>query len=118
MEELKLDYLKELGGGDNDFIIEMLQTYIDETGKDMHALQSSLNEGNLKRIGFLAHRCKAAFRILGLEKMFQDANDLEQNVKAENASASTFEEPVNALIEGIKNSLVQAESCIKELSNQ
>jgi HPt (histidine-containing phosphotransfer) domain-containing protein len=117
MEELKLDYLKELGGGDNDFIIEMLQTYMDETGKDMLALQVSLEEKNLKRIGFLAHRCKAAFRILGLEKMFQEANDLEQNVKAENAVASTFEKPVNILIDGIKNSLVQAENCIERLSN-
>lgn len=118
MEALKLDYLTELGAGDNEFIIEMLQTYIDETGTDMHALESSLNEGNLKRIGFLAHRCKAAFRILGLEKMVVDAENLEQGVKIENAEASAFEEPVKALIEGIKDSLVQAKNCILQLSNQ
>jgi hypothetical protein len=77
-----------------------------------------LEDNNLKRIGFLAHRCKAAFRILGLEKMFQNADDLEHNVTAKNAVASTFEKPVNVLIEGIKNSLLQAENCIKRLSNQ
>ena len=117
MVELNLDYLTELGGGDNEFIVEMLQTYLDETGKDMLEMEKSLQSKDLKRVGFLAHRCKAAFRMLGLESMTNSAENLEQDVKSENASDTDFAPTVNALIADMKESFKQAQEWIEKLSD-
>jgi len=117
MEKINLDYLTELGGGDNEFVVDMLQTYVDETGKDMLELEKSKNEGNLKRIGFLAHRCKAAFQMLGLKQLVQDAEALEQGVKVETAVISDFEQLVNKVNQCIEVSIEEAKILISEKSN-
>lgn len=117
MVELNLDYLTELGGGDNDFIVEMLRTYLDETGKDMLELEKSLHTKDLKRIGFLAHRCKAAFRMLGLDDMAATAETLEQGVKIGGATTTDFEPTIISLLDDMKKSFEQAQDWIEKLSD-
>lgn len=115
MTEINLDYLNELSGGDNDFVIEMLKTYLEETSKDIDEIKRSFVEGNLQRISFLAHRCKAAFRMLGLDNMTDTAEHIEKEAKVETAVIGDFKLAIEQLTKGASSSFEQAREWIKRL---
>lgn len=118
MGKINLDYLNELGGGDADFTIEMLETYLEETSRDMDELQTALDEDNLKRIGFVAHRTKAAFRMLGLDEITEIAQELESTAKKGKVSAKLLTVPINNLIADARVSFEEAKELIADLKRQ
>jgi HPt (histidine-containing phosphotransfer) domain-containing protein len=118
MAKINLDYLNELGGGDVEFTIEMLQTYLEETTKDVQELQEALTNENSERIAFIAHRTKAAFRMLGLNEITEMAQNIELTAKKGNIPAKALRIPVNSLIDEAKNSFEEAQQLIKNLKHQ
>ena len=118
MIQIDLDYLNGLGGGDNNFVIDMLQTYIEETNKDMQELRQALTNQDVKRITFLAHRSKAAFRMLGLESMADNAEKIEKMANAEDASVNNVLKDVTELIADAETSFQQAKDWIDKLKTE
>ncbi len=118
MTSINLSYLNELGDGDHEFVIEMLETYLDETTKDMKTLSQVLEEENLERIGFVVHRSKAAFRMLGLQDMTDLAQDIELAAKKGLISAKSLRVPINSLIEQAEQSFKEAQQYIDQLNGQ
>ena len=115
MNKINLEYLNELGGGDMEFVVEMLQTYIEETSKDMEALGLALEQSDLKRISFLAHRSKAAFKMLGLNSLSEAAEKLEQQAKTETVLTDALTQNINFIRTHAADSFVQAEKLIAGL---
>jgi len=113
MIKIDLNYLKELSHGDHDFIVEMLETYVEETSKDITAIEQCFQDKNLERISFLAHRCKAAFRMLGLEGLTIAAETVEKGAKVENALEEDFKEPIQQIIRDAKTSFEHAKELIE-----
>ena len=118
MVEINLNYLNELSGGDSGFVIEMLQTYLEETSKDIDEIKNNFTKGDLQRISFLTHRCKAAFSMLGLQSMTDLATKIEQDAKAENAIISDFKQPIEQLSKDAFSSFEQAKEWISKLQVQ
>jgi HPt (histidine-containing phosphotransfer) domain-containing protein len=118
MAKINLDYLNELGGGDSDFTIEMLETYLEETTKDVHELSEALNTEDIERIAFISHRSKAAFRMLGLNEITEIAQNIELTAKKGGIPAKALRVPVNSLIEEAKASFDEARQLIQDLKNQ
>ncbi len=116
MADINLDYLKGLGGDDNEFIVEMLQTYKEETGKDMDELRKSLEKKDLQRISFLAHRCKAAYSMLGLQDMMHAAQVIEKTAKAEGCTIEQIQPALEKLLAETDETFKQAEAWIQKLS--
>ncbi len=116
MTKINLNYLQDLGGGDNDFIIDMLNTYLDETGRDVQNMLQSLREQDWKRIGFLAHRSKSAFRMIGLQQLNQDTEALEELLKENPINPNAIEKVLTQIIDTAKNSFEQAQKEIDRLS--
>ncbi len=109
MTKINLTYLNELCGGDADFLSELLQTYIDETGRDVDYLAEALTQSDIPRIGFWAHKIKAAFKMLGLNLLAEKAELLEYNSKKANSKMSDFNEHVIFIVENAKVSFKQAQ---------
>lgn len=118
MAKINLDYLTELGGDDTEFTIEMLNTYLEETSRDIEELAEALASENAERIAFVAHRTKAAFRMLGLDEITDMAQAIELTAKKGNVPAKALSVPVNSLIEEAKTSFEEAKTLIQKLSNQ
>ena len=114
MNKINLDYLNQLGAGDFEFVAEMLQTYIDESSKDITAIEESWQAEDIKRVGFLSHRSKAAFKMLGLEGLAEVAQKLEQKIKNGSPTKAEIKDDVFYIVDHARKSFVEAAQLIKD----
>ena len=113
MEPINLSYLKELSGGDNEFIIDMLETYIEETSSDIEQLLTAINNKNLGKIAFITHRLKSAFQMFGLVESKELAQEIELMAKANRVPIHSLRVPIIGLIENAKASCLEASTLIE-----
>ncbi|MCP4440743.1 MAG: PAS domain S-box protein [Aureispira sp.] len=87
--KIDLSYLRELSGDDNEFIADILSTFLEENPKDIASTQEAMQNKDIPQIGKLAHKMKSSFQMLGIEDVRLLAFNIEQGAKKEEAS---FEE--------------------------
>lgn len=66
-EYIDLQVLKDLTGDDEDFIKEMIQTYLDSAPADFEKLKEQYNQGDIELPGKTAHKMKGATRSMGIK---------------------------------------------------
>ncbi|MDZ4666991.1 MAG: hypothetical protein SGJ00_03805 [bacterium] len=74
---IDLTYLKEISGGDNNFIKEMLELYINSTANEAVLFKDLLAKNDFESIGHLAHKMKAPIQMLGANELFNKIRVLE-----------------------------------------
>ncbi|MEZ4883675.1 MAG: ATP-binding protein [Chitinophagales bacterium] len=79
-------YLYEFSDGDLDFIQDMLETFLEQTPKQMDELSDACEDLNHEKVYKIAHRIKPSFMMIGLTELEELAQTVEQMAKA-----STFE---------------------------
>lgn len=65
-----------------EFRVEMIQTFLDETPKDMAQMESMAQAGNWSEVGKSAHKMKSSIKMFGLESLKNQAVEIEQCGKA------------------------------------
>jgi HPt (histidine-containing phosphotransfer) domain-containing protein len=73
----KLDYLKEIGSNNVDFIKSIIEMYIEDAPKNIIAIKTSLQEKNFNAIKLNAHKLKSSSRALGAESLALIAANIE-----------------------------------------
>ena len=81
MESPKLDYIKEISGGDLKFEQEIVKVMKEEFPQEKENYFTSLEKGDEKSIAEIVHKIKHKFSILGLEKGYETAMEYEENLK-------------------------------------
>lgn len=81
MENIDLTYLNEISGGDNSFIREMLDLFINTTAIEVNEFDHLLAEGNYEAIGQLAHKMKAPIQMIGASVLFDKLRAIENDGK-------------------------------------
>lgn len=81
--ELDLKYLEELSGGDKDFINEMIETFVEETPKDVAHLKEQLEAKEWVELGKTAHKLKSSVKMFGFPTTTELAFEVEQDGKNE-----------------------------------
>lgn len=76
-KNIDLSYLDELALGSNEFKIEMIESFITTTPESIETMKKSIEEGNWKTIGGLAHKMKTSFSFVGMENMVQLSKKLQ-----------------------------------------
>ncbi len=80
--KVDLSYLKEMSGGNNDLVLEMIsifKTQVDEFAGDMDQL---LAEKKYDLLGKLAHKAKSSVSIMGLNELAIRLKELENSACA------------------------------------
>jgi len=90
--KIDLSYLRELSGDDNEFIADILSTFLEENPKDLASTQEAMDNKDIPQIGKLAHKMKSSFQMLGIEDARALAFQIEQSAKSD---ATSFEEISN-----------------------
>lgn len=75
---IDLSYLKEISGGDNSFIKEMLELYVTTTAAEADLFSDLYQNNDLEGIGHLAHKMKAPIQMLGATDLFNAIRLLEK----------------------------------------
>jgi len=82
MSELDLTYLNEISGGDEEFIVDMIETFLEETPKDVDDMKTQLEGQNWSELGKVAHKLKSSIKMFGFETLKNQVLFLEQSGKS------------------------------------
>ena len=63
MANVDLSYLNEISGGDKEFIDEMINTFLEETPKDLAAIKEHSDSSNWTEVGKTAHKLKSSIKM-------------------------------------------------------
>jgi hypothetical protein len=114
MNRIKLDYIYELSGGDVDFIVSMLKTYVEETGKEIKFLEESFASNDRARISFWAHKIKASFQLMGLQYLSRATLELELKSKNEDLPIDGLRKDFDYIAENAEISFQHAQRLVKD----
>lgn len=78
---IDFDYLDEITGGDREFQVELIQTFLEDMPICLAALNKALQEKDLKVIESRAHQLKGASGAVGIWRMSELAKQLELQAK-------------------------------------
>ena len=77
LEYFTLDYIKDLSGGDDSFVEDMLTIFIHEIPELLNKMILSLNSGDKQGIAKYAHRLQSSFVMIQREDIKNDLKRLE-----------------------------------------
>lgn len=82
--------LLEISGDDRQFVIELLESYVKQTGTDIEAIEQSKSLGDAQAVKFAAHRLRSSSGAVGakhtaaacseIETIIDNHHTLEKNV--------------------------------------
>jgi CheY-like chemotaxis protein len=76
-----LDYLKEVSGNNQDFILEMVQTFITTLPQTLLELKDASTVENWDTLSRLAHQIKPSFTLMGLEFLRSKVAKIEESAR-------------------------------------
>lgn len=76
-----LDQLNELADGDQDFVMSMVDTFLEHTPQQFAELKRAKDSGDLATVGGIAHKIKPNIDLFGLEDIKETIREVEQKGK-------------------------------------
>ncbi|WP_316738958.1 Hpt domain-containing protein [Pedobacter aquatilis] len=104
---LDLSYLVEMVGHDPEFMIEIFNTFIEQTPFYMAELEDALDQKNWKRVADCAHKIKPTFTYVGRTDVKEFVHTIERSAR-ELIELDTLPERVKQLhqhLQGIYNQI-------------
>jgi CheY-like chemotaxis protein len=78
-----LTYLKDIASGSNDFIREMLETFMSQTPPLLESMEKYLAEKKWKELSGLAHKMKPTIDFIGIHSIRETVKNIEDYSRAE-----------------------------------
>jgi CheY-like chemotaxis protein len=76
-----LDYLKRVSGNNEEFIREMIQTFVSSLPQTTAGMTEAVAKGDWDALSRLAHQVKPSFTLMGLDKLREKASLIEEQSK-------------------------------------
>ena len=96
----KLDYLKELSGGDQSFINEILELFITEAPQSVEHALSYLQQKNFDMLRITVHKLKSSVQVVGGYHLTNLIQEIESTSK-ETAKHDILQQMLSVLNTGI-----------------
>jgi HPt (histidine-containing phosphotransfer) domain-containing protein len=87
-----LSQLEELAGGSMDFVMSMVDTFLEHTPGQVVEMETEYINGNLAKVGGIAHKIKPNIDLFGIQEIMPTVRSIEAKGKAEEDSATLKEE--------------------------
>jgi len=110
---LDLSYLKEMVGHNPEFMIEVFDTFIEQTPFYLAELEDALSSENWDNVGNCAHKIKPTFSYVGRS----DVKDFVQSIE-DNARNQIAVEQIPADVECLKALLVEIYAQLEVAKNE
>lgn len=94
--DIKFDLLIKLAGGDDDFIREMLNLFLDKAPASLENLNKSIKNNDLVAIANQAHKLKSSIQIIADNELHLLIKKIEEEARA-NRSKSELTENIEYL---------------------
>lgn len=82
-EDLQLDlsYLNEVAGGSSEFMVEMIDMFLDQTPDYFTQIDQSINDGDWSKVANIAHKIKPTLSFMGVDFAKNDMAEIERKAK-------------------------------------
>jgi len=114
-EKPNLSYLFELAGGDTEFVIEIIETFISDTPEIIGSAVNSFEKGDYDLLKVTVHKLKSSVQVVGGAHLAVLISDIERNADQEDAS-SKLESMIHELNDGVQSMLTQLTAELKVLA--
>ncbi|WP_114790570.1 response regulator [Niabella yanshanensis] len=76
---INLEYIMELAGGENEFVAEIIESYLETVGPNIRLLRDAITSNNAEAVTFLSHKLKGSFRFIGCTEPGNIMEAIENN---------------------------------------
>lgn len=82
-EDLQIDlsYLNEVAGGSSEFMVEMIDMFLDQTPDYFTQIDLSINEGDWSKVADIAHKIKPTLSFMGVDFAKNDMAEIERKAR-------------------------------------
>lgn len=87
-----LSQLEELAGGSMDFVMSMVDTFLEHTPGQVAEMETAYNNGDLSTVGGIAHKIKPNIDLFGITEVTDTVRSIEAKGKAGEDNATLKEE--------------------------
>jgi HPt (histidine-containing phosphotransfer) domain-containing protein len=103
--------LKAIGGGDNDFVHEMIDLFLEQSPRNLEVMRAALDVGDLPAVAKAAHNMKSSSAYLGARRLSELCGQLEVKARAREANfVSRAVEALTAEFDVVRRSLSEERS--------
>ncbi len=95
----ELDYLRQLSNDDQQFIREILQSFLDDNPQDLNELLQAAQHQQVLQTSELLHKQQSTYALVGLKSIAQLARDLEQQLKRQAQISSEQQRQIQYLVQ-------------------
>lgn len=78
---INLSYLKSISDGNNSFILELIDMFIEQVPEYQKTLQDLMDKKDWHNLARTAHKAKSAILMVGMDELSSDLKKLEENAK-------------------------------------
>ena len=79
--KVDLGYLEDIAGGSNDFIIEMIDMFLEQTPRYLDVIKKGIEDKDWKIVSDIAHKIKPTLAFMGSNSAKDVMADIEMNSK-------------------------------------
>jgi PAS domain S-box-containing protein len=80
-KKIDLTYLKEMSDNDRDFILEMMQSFISQTPKDLEDIWFHFSNQEYDELANIVHKVKPSITFMGIHELKDLVLEIEENAK-------------------------------------
>lgn len=88
---LDLTFIKQISDNDQEFINDVLNTFLNEMPKDIAQMNQAVNNKDIVTIGKMAHKTKSSLQTLGLFELKELALKIEKLAKLDSTNAAILD---------------------------
>ena len=104
-----LSQLEALAGGSEEFILEMVSTFLEHAPEQVQEVKEAFDIADYKTVGSVAHKIKPSLDLMGIESLTSDIRLIEQYGKNE--------ENLDQLPQLVDKLLTVSEEVFQEMKN-
>jgi PAS domain S-box-containing protein len=98
---IDFSYLKTVSNNNEEFIREIIDTFIDTIPEHLHQIKTCLRINDWDEVARVVHKIKSSLSLLGLQDAKNLAIEIENSIKDE-SEATQFTEMVNSFIDSLQ----------------
>ena len=79
--KVDLSYLKDVASGSDEFMIDMIDLFLDQTPAYFEQMEQFISEENWSKVADIAHKIKPTLAFMGVDSARESMAEIEQNAR-------------------------------------
>ncbi|HEY1009217.1 MAG: Hpt domain-containing protein [Daejeonella sp.] len=80
--KIDLSYLRDVSSGSNEFMVEMIELFLDQTPGYFEQLKQFISEENWAKVAEIAHKIKPTLAFMGADAAREGMAEIEANARS------------------------------------